>query len=82
MTLLGPYALFAVTAIAHGLLTAYAIYRSQQRAAIPAAEREHVPSIPVGTSPMGTPEGLSLDPRAAPLPPQDEPDEKPQEDKP
>jgi len=82
MTLLGPYALFAVTAIAHGLLTAYAIYRTQQRAAIPAAEREHVPSIPVGTSPMGTPEGLSLDPRAAPLPPQDEPDEEPQEDTP
>ena len=68
MTELGPHALFAVTALAHVLLTAYAIYRSRLRAAIPAAERDNVPNMPVSASPMSTPESLSLDPRAAPLP--------------
>lgn len=67
MTLLGPYALFAVTASAHVLLCAYALFRSRLRAAIPAAERGNFSSIPVSTSPMSTPESLSLDPRAAPL---------------
>lgn len=69
MTELGPHALFAVTAVAHVLLTAYAIYRSRLRAAIPYAERDNVPNMPVSASPMSTPESLSLDPRAAPLPP-------------
>ncbi len=72
MTELGPHALFAVTAVAHVLLTAYALYRSRLRAAIPAAERENVPNMPVSASPMSTPESLSLDPRAAPLPPHTE----------
>lgn len=72
MTELGPHALFAVTAVAHVLLTAYAIYRSRLRAAIPYAERDNVPNMPVSASPMSTPESLSLDPRAAPLPPQAE----------
>ncbi len=67
MTRLGPYALFAVTAVAHGLLTTYAIYRSRLRAAVPAGEREYVPKFPVGAAPMSTPESLNLDPRAAPL---------------
>ena len=67
MTELGPHALFAVTAAAHVLLTAYAIYRSRLRAAIPVAERETVPNMPVSASPMSTPESLTLDPRAAPL---------------
>ncbi len=69
MTELGPHALFAVTAVAHVLLTAYAIYRSRLRAAVPYAERDNVPNMPVSASPMSTPESLSLDPRAAPLPP-------------
>lgn len=69
MTELGPYALFAVTAVAHVLLTGYAIYRSRLRAAVPVGNREHVPNIPVTASPMSTPESLTLDPRAAPLPP-------------
>lgn len=73
MTVLGPHALFAVTAVAHVLLTAYALYRSRLRAAIPAAERDNVPNMPVSASPMSTPESLSLDPRAAPLPPHAEP---------
>ncbi|RCW21935.1 putative MFS family arabinose efflux permease [Ciceribacter lividus] len=67
MTRLGPYALFAVTAVSHGLLTTYAIYRSRLRAAVPAEERDYVPKIPVGAAPTSTPESLSLDPRAAPL---------------
>jgi MFS family permease len=72
MTAAGPYALFAVTAISHLLISAYAIYRSRTRAAIPAADRENVPNLPISASPMSsTPEGLSLDPRAAPLPEQD-----------
>jgi MFS family permease len=72
MTAAGPYALFAVTAISHLLISAYAIYRSRTRAAIPAADRENVPNLPISASPMSsTPEGLSLDPRAAPLPDQD-----------
>ncbi|MBX9466343.1 MAG: MFS transporter [Rhizobium sp.] len=69
MTAAGPYALFAVTAIAHLLISAYAIYRSRTRAAIPAEDRENVPNLPISASPMSsTPEGLSLDPRAAPFP--------------
>ncbi|GEO87405.1 MFS transporter [Ciceribacter naphthalenivorans] len=72
MTLFGPHALFAVTAMAHVLLTGYAIYRTRLRAAIPADERENVPNMPVSASPMSTPESLSLDPRSAPLPEQDD----------
>ncbi len=78
MTAAGPYALFAVTAVAHLLISAYAIYRSRTRAAIPAEDRENVPNLPISASPMSsTPEGLSLDPRAAPLPEQDELDDTP-----
>ncbi|MCM2473391.1 MFS transporter [Rhizobium sp. CG5] len=67
MTHFGPYALFAVTACAHVMLCAYALFRSRLRAAIPTAGRGSFSTIPVGTSPMSTPESLSLDPRAAPL---------------
>lgn len=67
MTILGPYALFAVTAAAHILLTSYAIFRSRRRAAIPASARENFSSMHAATSPMSTQEGLNLDPRAAPL---------------
>jgi hypothetical protein len=79
MTAAGPYALFAVTAVSHLLISAYAIYRSRTRAAIPAADRENVPNLPISASPMSsTPEGLSLDPRAAPLPDQEPYDEQDQ----
>ncbi|EHS49537.1 major facilitator superfamily MFS_1 [Rhizobium sp. PDO1-076] len=71
MTLMGPYALFAVTAMAHLTLSAYAIYRSRLRAAIPAADRENMPNLPISASPMGTAESLQLDPRATPLRDQD-----------
>lgn len=81
MTAAGPYALFAVTAVSHLLISAYAIYRSRTRAAIPAADRENVPNLPISASPMSsTPEGLSLDPRAAPLPDQESYDEQDQRD--
>ncbi len=81
MTAAGPYALFAVTAVSHLLISAYAIYRSRTRAAIPAADRENVPNLPISASPMSsTPEGLSLDPRAAPLPDQEPYDEQDKRD--
>lgn len=67
MTAAGPYALFAVTAVAHLSITAYALYRSRLRAAIPAEDRENMPNLPLSASPMSTPESLTLDPRAAPL---------------
>ncbi len=66
MTWAGPYALFLVTAIAHILITAYAIIRSRQRAPIPAEHRDAYTVAPAATSPMTTPESLALDPRAAP----------------
>ncbi len=77
MTAAGPYALFAVTAISHLLISAYAIYRSRTRAAIPAEDRENVPNLPISASPMSsTPEGLSLDPRASPFPEEEEFDDQ------
>ena len=77
MTAAGPYALFAVTAISHLLISAYAIYRSRTRAAIPAEDRENVPNLPISASPMSsTPEGLSLDPRASPFPEEGESDDQ------
>ena len=72
MTMAGPYSLFAVTAISHLLITAYAIYRSRLRAAIPVEERENVPTVQSGATPMSTPEILTLDPRATPLPEEDD----------
>lgn len=67
MTAAGPYALFAVTAVAHLSITGYALYRSRLRPAIPAEDRENMPNLPLSASPMSTPESLTLDPRAAPL---------------
>ncbi|MGI2031189.1 MFS transporter [Rhizobium panacihumi] len=64
MTALGPYALFAVTASAHILVTVYAIIRSRIRAAVPVDERDTYTTAPAGNALLGTPEGLALDPRA------------------
>lgn len=66
MTWAGPYALFLVTAIAHILITAYAIIRSRQRAPVPTEHRDAYTVAPAATSPMTTPESIALDPRAAP----------------
>ncbi len=74
MSALGPYALFTVTALAHVLITAYAIIRSRKRAPVPASDRDTFTSITTG--PLTTPESLSLSPRAAPLPEGDSPEEQ------
>ncbi len=64
MTWAGPHALFLVTAIAHILITAYAIIRSRQRAPVPAAEREAYAAAPPAAS-LSTPQSITLDPRAS-----------------
>ncbi|TDK39361.1 MFS transporter [Rhizobium deserti] len=64
MSWAGPYALFAVTAAAHILITAYAIVRSRQRAPVPTGDREVYTASPSANGPLSTPESLSLDPRA------------------
>lgn len=69
MTSYGPYALFMVTAISHLLITAYAIFRSRQRAALPTEEKDNFSTT--AAAPMATPESVSLDPRA-PQYPEDE----------
>ncbi|OHV85092.1 MFS transporter [Rhizobium sp. LCM 4573] len=64
MTSLGPHAVFAVTAGAHILVSAYAVLRSRARPPVPVDERDTYTTAPAATTPLGTPEGLSLDPRA------------------
>ncbi|MCL6706619.1 MFS transporter [Pseudomonas sp. R2.Fl] len=66
MTQFGPHMLFAVTAVSHIALSGYAMFRSRLRTA-PAATRESFPKGPMATQPVGTPEGLTLDPRARPI---------------
>jgi MFS family permease len=70
MSIISPHALFIVTAFAHILITAYAIIRSRVRAAVPVGERDAYTTIPTGTSPMLTPEGMSLAERTSPTPPE------------
>ncbi|MBX4927968.1 MFS family permease [Rhizobium binae] len=60
MSAITPHALFLVTAVAHVLITGYAIIRSRIRAAVPASDRDAYTTIPTGTSPMLTPESMSL----------------------
>lgn len=65
MAALGPHALFLVTGFAHMALMLYAMIRSRIRKSVPVEERE------VFTATAGhltTPESLTLNPRAAPLP--------------
>ena len=75
MQYLGPYSLFAVTALAHLLIVAYALVRSRRRAPVPIGERDSYQSVSSGTT--VTPESLSLSPRAQPLPEGDEADNIP-----
>jgi MFS family permease len=65
MTHFGPHALFVVTAIAHALLVAYAIFRSRLRAALPPEERENFAHAhgPLATM-TATPQSANLDPRS------------------
>jgi MFS family permease len=60
MASVGPYSLFFVTAVAHVLITTYAIVRSRMRAAIPAGERDAYTNMPSGNTNMITPESMSL----------------------
>ena len=64
MSAVSPYALFMVTGWAHILITAYAIFRSRRRAALPAEMRDSYTTINPGT--LTTPESLQLSPRALP----------------
>lgn len=66
MQYLGPYSLFAVTALSHVLIVVYAIVRSRMRAPVPVGERDTYQSVSSGTT--VTPESLALSPRAQPLP--------------
>ncbi|MBX4957885.1 MFS transporter [Rhizobium lentis] len=65
MSAITPHALFVVTAVAHVLITAYAIIRSRIRAAVPASDRDAYTTIPTATSPMLTPQSMSLADRGA-----------------
>jgi MFS family permease len=65
MTWLGPHALFAVTALSHILVTAYAIFRSRIRAPVPVEERDSYAGSPALAPSLTTPESLLLNPRAA-----------------
>jgi MFS family permease len=60
MSIISPHALFLVTALAHLLITGYAIVRSRIRAAIPASDRDAYTTIPTATSPTLTPQSMSL----------------------
>jgi MFS family permease len=72
MTYSGPYALFFVTAVAHVLITAYAIIRSRQRAALSTDEKDNFSTMmPTTPSPLVTPESIALDPRAPQYPEDD-----------
>jgi MFS family permease len=64
MAAAGPYSLFAITAVAHVLITIYAVFRSRVRASVPVADRgANFSSVPSGS--IMTPEGLVLNPRGS-----------------
>jgi MFS family permease len=73
MSNIGPYALFAVTAIAHVLITGYAIMRSRMRASKPAHERDAYTNMPSANSQMITPESLTLASRSENVAASDDP---------
>lgn len=60
MSSIGPYALFFVTALAHVAITAYAMFRSRMRAAVPAGNRETYTTLPSANTQMITPESMTL----------------------
>ncbi|MDX3929342.1 MAG: MFS transporter [Shinella sp.] len=86
MSGISPYALFMVTGFAHMLISAYAVFRSRRRAALPAEARDAYTTINPGT--LTTPESLQLSPRAVapaqtPAPAAEGPvEERPLEEKP
>ncbi len=62
MAAFGPYALFAITSLAHVAITIYAVFRSRMRAPVPTADREAY--IPLGHITVKTPESFNLSPLA------------------
>ncbi|ANG96587.1 MULTISPECIES: MFS transporter [Brucella] len=62
MDIFWPSGLFAITALSHISITAYALFRSRKRASVPKAEKEQFKSMPSVKS--ATPEAMNLDPRA------------------
>ncbi|MBB3658092.1 MFS family permease [Rhizobium sp. BK650] len=70
MSIISPHALFLVTALAHLLVTAYAVIRSRIRAAVPASDRDAYTTIPTATSPTLTPQSMSLADRSSSKPPE------------
>lgn len=64
MSWLGPHALFSVTAMAHLLVSAYAIFRSRRRAPVPVDERDSYAGSPALAPSLTTPESVLLNPRA------------------
>ena len=69
MAAAGPYALFAVTSVAHVLITIYAVMRSRARKSKPVGSREAYATVSSGT-PI-TPESLVLNPRSIDSPDED-----------
>ena len=62
MALFGPYALFAITSVAHVAVTIYAVFRSRVRAPVPDADKEAY--LPLGHITVKTPESFSFSPLA------------------
>ncbi|MEN5298866.1 MFS transporter [Brucella sp. TWI559] len=62
MDIFWPSGLFAITALSHISITAYALFRSRKRASVPKDEKEQFKSMPSVKS--ATPEAMNLDPRA------------------
>ncbi len=62
MAAFGPYALFAITSVAHVAITIYAVIRSRVRAPVPASDRDAY--LPLGHITVKTPESFNLSPLA------------------
>jgi MFS family permease len=73
MSSVGPYSLFFITAMAHVMITAYAMFRSRQRAAIPAGSRDAYTNMPSANAQMITPESMTLANRTDVIADPDEP---------
>ena len=67
MSAAGPYSLFFVTALAHVMITAYAIFRSRRRAPVPVGARDAYTTMPTANAQMITPESMSLASRSESL---------------
>ncbi|MCO6185089.1 MFS transporter [Rhizobium sp. L1K21] len=66
MAAFGPYALFAITAIAHVVITVYAVFRSRVGADVTAEDKDDY--IVIGPATSTTPEKFQMSPRANPEP--------------